>query len=53
MATLLLSSAFAGQINYLILVLTTRCNLRCRYRYHGDPETRLAWIWSRPSWSGR
>ena len=24
------------QINYLILVLTTRCNLRCSYCYHGD-----------------
>lgn len=41
MATALLSPASAGQINYLILALTTRCNLRCRYCYHGDPETRL------------
>jgi uncharacterized protein len=23
-------------VRYLILVLTTRCNLRCRYCYHGD-----------------
>ncbi|MDD2467089.1 MAG: radical SAM protein [Desulfobulbus sp.] len=29
------------QINYLILALTTRCNLRCRYCYHGNPEKRL------------
>lgn len=35
------SPASAGQINYLILALTTRCNLHCRYCYHGTPETRL------------
>ena len=29
------------QINYLILALTTRCNLRCRYCYHGNPEKRM------------
>nr|WP_321467469.1 radical SAM protein [uncultured Desulfobulbus sp.] len=29
------------QINYLILALTTRCNLRCRYCYHGSLENRL------------
>ena len=28
------------QIDYLILVLTTRCNLRCSYCYHGDPVAR-------------
>ncbi len=31
----------AGQVKYLILALTTRCNLRCRYCYHGNPEKRL------------
>lgn len=40
MDTPLLSPAAAGQINYLILALTTRCNLRCRYCYHGDPQGR-------------
>ncbi|MGD9948660.1 MAG: radical SAM protein [Desulfobulbus sp.] len=30
-----------SQINYLILALTTRCNLHCRYCYHGTPERRL------------
>ncbi len=29
------------QVNYLILVLTTRCNLRCSYCYHGDPKELL------------
>lgn len=28
------------QVNYLILVLTTRCNLCCRYCYHGNPVQR-------------
>ncbi len=27
------------QINYLILALTTRCNLRCQYCHHGDSGT--------------
>lgn len=35
------SPAPAGQINYLILALTNRCNLCCRYCYHGNPEKRL------------
>ena len=35
------SPASTGQINYLILALTTRCNLRCRYCYHGNPAARL------------
>ncbi|WP_310598616.1 radical SAM protein [Desulfobulbus sp.] len=29
----------AHRIDYLILPLTTRCNLRCRYCYHGTPAT--------------
>jgi Arylsulfatase regulator (Fe-S oxidoreductase) len=28
------------QVNYLILALTTRCNLRCTYCYHGEPQVR-------------
>ncbi|MGE4560821.1 MAG: radical SAM protein, partial [Desulfobulbus sp.] len=35
------SPAVGGQINFLILALTTRCNLHCRYCYHGNPATRL------------
>ena len=29
-----------ASINYLILVLTSRCNLHCTYCYHGDPGER-------------
>ena len=29
-----------ANINYLILVLTSRCNLHCTYCYHGDPGER-------------
>lgn len=34
-------SAVPRSINYLILALTTRCNLRCRYCYHGDSQRQL------------
>ena len=40
MAALARQPPIPGQINYLILALTTRCNLQCRYCYHGMPAAR-------------